>query len=345
TPRDDPPPPRTPLPDSTNWPNVNPADPEAVRAALAASAQHINRQDERIKLVCRKLSELQAQQEEMMTSFSSQVERLSRRQNEPPEWSPSTVPGPAPSLPPLGAAVTAKPGNRSAPLLSQLNRFSGELGDCKTFLAQCEIHFELQPDAFPTDRARIAYIITHLKGRAEAWATAEWGRSSPVCQLSGRVVDNAIEFRILAAESSWNPPALFDAFLEGLSKPLNNQLAPLDLPPDLDSLIDLAIKIDKRLSDQERERSSTRSQRSLPLHQGRSPVGRTRLTPEERQRRMRGGLCLYCGEQGHCLASCPIRSPGRQRLLVSHTVIVTNPSRLQPMVTLTFSSVSLQHPC
>ena len=29
------------------------------------------------------------------------------------------------------------------------------------------------------------------------------------------------------------------------------------------------------------------------------------LTPEERKRRMDEGLCLYCGDQGHRVGSCP----------------------------------------
>lgn len=36
-------------------------------------------------------------------------------------------------------------------------------------------------------------------------------------------------------------------------------------------------------------------------------VGRTRLTPEERQRRISAHLCLYCGSPGHFLAQCPVR--------------------------------------
>ena len=345
---------------------MDPADPEAVRAALVASAEHINRQDEKINQVCHKLFELQTHQQEMMKSFGDQLTQLMEQMSGQQSGSqPSSVPTPEHVPEP---AIPVQPSTRPVPHLSQPTRFTGDSGDCKTFLTQCQIHFELQPEAFPTDRAKVAYIITHLSGRAEAWATAEWGRSSPVCQSlplfskaltqifqhttpgreaaralvrlrqgRGRVVDYAIEFRTLAAESSWNPPALFDAFLEGLSESLKDQLAPLDLPSDLDSLIELAIKIDKRLQDRESERSRFRLQRLPPLHKERSPavaatpvshpfvssatpmapeepmqVGRTSLTAEERQRRMRGGLCLYCGEQGHRVASCPLKARAHQ---------------------------------
>ena len=33
-------------------------------------------------------------------------------------------------------------------------------------------------------------------------------------------------------------------------------------------------------------------------------IGHTRLTPEEREHRRRNGLCLYCGESGHLMATC-----------------------------------------
>jgi len=37
-------------------------------------------------------------------------------------------------------------------------------------------------------------------------------------------------------------------------------------------------------------------------------MGRARLPPEERERRMREGRCLYCGELGHLLATCSVRT-------------------------------------
>lgn len=129
----------------------------------------------------------------------------------------------------------------SVPHLSQASHFSGESGDCKTLITQHEIHFELQPDAFPCDRAKVAYIINQLTGRAEAWTTPKCSWTSPVCQtlaqfskaltqifqhmnfeheaakaLSGLVVDYAVEFRTMAAKSSWNPPSSFRRLSGGL---------------------------------------------------------------------------------------------------------------------------------
>lgn len=42
-------------------------------------------------------------------------------------------------------------------------------------------------------------------------------------------------------------------------------------------------------------------------------IGRTRLTPEERQRRRKEGRCLYCGLLGHFLAACPVKDQAHQQ--------------------------------
>ena len=56
--------------------------------------------------------------------------------------------------------------------------------------------------------------------------------------------DYAVDFRTLAAESAWNPEALFDIFLHGISEEVKDELAARELPTDLDSLIALTIRID-----------------------------------------------------------------------------------------------------
>ena len=151
-----------------------------------------------------------------------------------------------------------------------------------------------------------------------------------------RVADHAIRFRTLAADSEWNASSLCDTFLHSLTDEMKDHLAPLDLPADFDSLVALAVKVDNRLY--ERRREKTRSFKRLPEHWGQltphvnqvsnishdSPstvpvnseepmqVGRTHLTPEERQRRQREGRCIYCGQLGHFLASCPAKGRAHQ---------------------------------
>uniref|UniRef100_A0A672F1J4 CCHC-type domain-containing protein n=1 Tax=Salarias fasciatus TaxID=181472 RepID=A0A672F1J4_SALFA len=256
--------------------------------------------------------------------------------------------------------------------LAHPEKFSGDSGDCRAFLTQCDLHFELQSAMFPSDRSKIAYLISHLTGRAAAWARAEWCHKSTVCtslpafikafsqmfqrvstrreagnalmnlcQGRRRVVDYAVELKILALKSGWNSEALIDKFQHGLSDAVKDRLFLLDIPDNLDDLIALAIKIDNRLLERERERvlnkTSSRPTEHRRCHTAPTgswcfpprsfdadpdtpsstpseklgEVGRARLSPEERERRFRQQRCLYCGQHGHLLASCPVKGQTR----------------------------------
>ncbi|XP_045570093.1 trichohyalin-like [Salmo salar] len=50
-----------------------------------------------------------------------------------------------------------------------------------------------------------------------------------------RVADYALDFRMLAVESAWNPEALFDMFQHGVSEEVKDKLAAGELPTGLDS--------------------------------------------------------------------------------------------------------------
>ncbi|KAI3365361.1 hypothetical protein L3Q82_010447 [Scortum barcoo] len=152
-----------------------------------------------------------------------------------------------------------------------------------------------------------------------------WEASRALLRLkqgSRRVVDYAMEFCTLAADSSWNCPAIKDAFVCRLNDIIKDQLAPHEPPEDFKDLVDLAVCIDIRLQERESEhcrvgqrsseppgasggfsihRSSSvlRSDpdRALPAHQEEPmQLGRTRLTPE---RCLKEGACFYCKLTGH----------------------------------------------
>ena len=203
-------------------------------------------------------------------------------------------------------AATASPGAASvpvfhatAPRLSPPEKFSGESGECRPFIVDCEMHYEHLPSAFPTERSKVAFMISHLTGRARAWATAEWSHGSSICgsleefkqalrkafdplssdrekarelsdikQGMDSVCDYAIRFRTLATDSGWNATTHYDVFLKGLSDQIQDLSVSLDLPSDLDSLIALAIRTDKRLQERHRSRNLTAS--SAGCHYGRA---------------------------------------------------------------------------
>ncbi|KAJ7992633.1 hypothetical protein DPEC_G00280700 [Dallia pectoralis] len=91
----------------------------------------------------------------------------------------SEVPSPPPDIPPA-APESASPSRE--PRLPPPERFSGEESGCGPFLTQCSLIFELQPSSFPTDRSRIAYLMTVMSGRALTWASAVWEQKSPSCR-------------------------------------------------------------------------------------------------------------------------------------------------------------------
>lgn len=151
-------------------------------------------------------------------------------------------------------------------------------------------------------------------------------------QGSSSVAQYAIDFRILASESGWDDIALQAAFLRGLNDRVKDELAARDETNSLEELISLATRLDNRLRERQREKTGRQSlPRALtlpqvtslsssapvnipPMHSsppeqssGEEPMqlGRARLTPAERQRRQSSGLCIYCGQTGHYIRTCP----------------------------------------
>ena len=71
------------------------------------------------------------------------------------------------------------------PRLPTPERYDGSPWGCRSFLTQCQLIFDLQPQTFPTDAAHVAYIVTQLTGRARRWGTAMWQADRPCLWTSG----------------------------------------------------------------------------------------------------------------------------------------------------------------
>ena len=157
-------------------------------------------------------------------------------------------------------------------------------------------------------------------------------RLHSLTQGARSVADYAVEFRILAAESRWDDLALLSAFRRGLNDTIKDLIL-RDRPTTLAALINVALQVDDRLRERRQERarrptpsvsnpprvdttsiprlSPQTAKSSTPLV---SPsdaepmqLGRSRLTPEVREKRVRDRLCLYCGKGGHFIRECAIR--------------------------------------
>lgn len=293
-----------------------------------------------------------AQQETLMTRHSQLLSDLMTSVRQIFDRLPSTsvTASPAASVPLPDSRVLSP---LSEPRLPPPQHFSGDPSACDGFLTQCSLTFELQPSSFPSDRAKIAYVITLLSGKALSWATAVWKAQAPFCtsysafekefkrvfdhpfsgrqaskrlltlrQGNGSAAEYAIQFRTVAAGSGWNNEALMVCFLNGLSEAIKDDLATREPAVDLETLMDQAIRLDNRLRERSRNRPSVSSLSASPALAQMPPVpqdssepmqlGRARLSPLERDRRMRERCCLYCGLYGHFRSTCPELSGNAQ---------------------------------
>ncbi|KAG7508511.1 hypothetical protein JOB18_015063 [Solea senegalensis] len=117
------------------------ADSDSFRQALCAQGQKLAQQQEQLTSLCATLRELAARQDSMMTSLGSQFHELLSHL---PREAPAEATLDQASLP--GRHVDAQPPASTASSCLQLSRperFSGDSGDVRPFLTQCELHFEL----------------------------------------------------------------------------------------------------------------------------------------------------------------------------------------------------------
>lgn len=231
--------------------------------------------------------------------------------------------------------------------------YDGDPRSCQAFLSQCALVIALQPRCYAAEETKVTYVRTLLSGRAKEWGVAVWNAKAPFCTFfegfrkemeklfdhsvrgdeatallsrltqEGSVTDYAIRLRTRAAACDWTDSALRARFLGGLKPAVAYALAALDLPADLESLINLTLCIESRLHlRQTRRRTltfqqpqhvqthSTTTTSALSLEP--MQLGRLRLTPQQKQLRLKHGICLYCGKPGHFVLQCPLKAAAHQ---------------------------------
>ncbi|KAL0192406.1 hypothetical protein M9458_010702, partial [Cirrhinus mrigala] len=311
----------------------------------------------------------------MLTQHQQQLDRLTALTEQlvravqglqvaaPPVASPPPPPAPLPVIQPVTAS----------PRLAFPDKFDGTPAKCKGFLLQCTLFVNQQPNLYATDESKIAFVCSLLTGKALEWATAVWdlGQStyptfatflksfkevfqpSPESSEAGEQIvalrqgrrtaaEYALDFRTLAAQSGWNDGPLRLHYRKGLNSDLQVELACRDEDLSLNQYIDLSIRVDNVM----RARRSNRS--LMPTFQPQPTVsnapepmqlGATKLTTEERQRRLNNNLCLYCGQPGHIRATCPTRPP---RPSTSVSVCKSGLNRCEIPVLLSSNDTSIQ---
>ena len=138
--------------------------------------------------------------------------------------------------------------------MAQPATYTGEVEDCSGFLLQCSLYFEMQPQLFSTECARIAFMIYLLSGRALQWGQSNSHSNGPVTSSLASFTNHfkevfgqtasvlyihdqlfnlrqgntsinayALQFRTLAASSGWNEMALLTAFRQGFNPEVRHQ--------------------------------------------------------------------------------------------------------------------------
>ncbi|KPP66130.1 hypothetical protein Z043_115406, partial [Scleropages formosus] len=186
--------------------------------------------------------------------------------------------------------------------LATPEKYDGPPEKCPGFLIQCELIFASQPHVFQRDASRMAgpppsgtkedpTMFERFRKDSQALfdhslsAHTASDRLMTIQQGSRTIAAYSLEFRTLVGHSGWNQAALLAFFRRGLHPRIQAELAYWGLIP---------------------------TPRAAPDNQeapGQMHLGQGWLTPEERQRRLRGHLRLYCREAGHFRTDCPSRRP------------------------------------
>jgi hypothetical protein len=168
-------------------------------------------------------------------------------------------------------------------------------------------------------------------------------------QGSSSVLSYFTRFRALAINTGFDQEAQMDSFRTGLSDEIKDVLATsLEEIPDLEKLVSMAIKIDTRLFDRKMEKESkvrpphaaavTKSTPDVPAATptaaSASSAPKTtqqsgKITQEERQRRLKLDLCLYCGNPGHKLEQCLKRKASKRPSGASAAAVAGDPQGSQ----------------
>lgn len=188
---------------------------------------------------------------------------------------------------------------------------------------------QLPPPSLLNDFDEFAKKLSAVFGDPDQIATAERDIRNLRQRTSTSVY--AAEFQRLAAYLLWNDAALASQFYWGLSDAVKDTMAQMDRPEDLASLIATAIRIDTRQTErklEQRNRAPVAQPLAPQLQQHFAPQPlpaqaptpalipmdieatiskRGPLTAEEKERRRRNNLCMYCGKPGHFALNCPVR--------------------------------------
>ncbi len=176
-------------------------------------------------------------------------------------WSPSPAEILEELVNTLRASLMPAPNPQSASTspMAMPASYAGDSAECGGFLLQLALYMEMQQQKFPTERSKVAFLISLLSGRALLWVKAIWnantaiinsykafsnhfkevfGSATGVLSMSDQLLrlhqgtsstdDYTLHFRTLVATSGWNEAALLSAYRQGLDPRIRSQMAIYD---------------------------------------------------------------------------------------------------------------------
>ncbi|KAI2660046.1 Retrotransposon-derived protein PEG10 [Labeo rohita] len=269
-------------------------------------------------------SELSAQAS-MLAAHGQQLDRLTDLMGQLVRVLQGLQLTPPPAAPPATPPPPATQPATASPRLAFPEKFDGMAAKCRGFLLQCTLFaldwatavWRLDRPTFPSFTAFLQQFQGVFQPSSESGEAGE--EIMALRQGRRTAADYALTFRTLAAQSGWNDGPLKLHYRKGLNPDLQIELAYRDENLTLDQYIDLSIRVDNVMRARRSSRPVSAMQLPAAPHEAAAEpmqLGTTKLTLEERERRLRGNLCLYCGQPGHIRATCPTRPP-RQPTSVS----------------------------
>ena len=295
------------------------------------------------------LEQQETRHQKMIEALQEEVRSLKIATLEPQDQTPfpepftrNASPEPAIVTPPVEPTTASQRSEK----LPDPPVFTGKRRELRSFLSRLRNKLTGNADRYPTEANRLYYALSRLGGDAadlveplqpnsvqSLVVLLEATYGDPNRQATAQRKINHMtqekksfpvyfsEFNRYAKETGWNDSVLVNSLIKSLSPELKTSLIGVDLPGALDACANV---INKRYNDILRltpksapryntPRMSTKSS-SQPKHPDAMDIdtGNLEYAPkgsDERERRIKYGLCFKCGSNTHLSSHCSVPLP------------------------------------
>ncbi|XP_077415382.1 uncharacterized protein LOC144044685 [Vanacampus margaritifer] len=153
---------------------MDPADPNSLCQAMASHGRLLGQHE----LYFRELKEA-------LSTLTAQIGSLTLKVEQRPESTAAEDLRAAVASPVVSTSQSAGNAVAREPNIPHPPRYAGQIGGCDQFLHQYSLVLDQQPHTFPTDGAKVAFVMSLLSGQAALWAMAGRRRAA-ACWTSDR---------------------------------------------------------------------------------------------------------------------------------------------------------------